>query len=862
MVYGLKFPSTTNTSLVVRNGLAAQQWEAHLLEAPLAEDGKIWGTPRLRTYRDWIRDLWSIIPDRRGPGVPITHAQSNAVWRQTIAESPEGPELIGHDGPASLAAQAWRSLLAWDIDPAQLRAEPGQTDFATFLRWSVSYRNRLGEANFLDHAEIERALLDAEFGDQGPIVLLDHHDPSPVEQKMVAKLHATGCDIRHERPPQQRAESRRIELGNEDEELECAAAWARQYLESSPKRTVALVVADLDTRLDSVQRCLTRAIGTGAGGSAGSGIPVAIKGGRPLLATPAINAAFCGIKLLSPRGTFATLSRWLRSSHFHAENRMLRCEAGLLEARLRSLLTVQAGFLDAYHRGGLGLRIRHEVPELADRLDAALAEIGPRTRLTPTAWIAAWQRSLARLGWPDAAGKESAQAWDWALAEFAQLTPVHGAIPISTALDELERILKRPQPAAPLSLWGVHVFGSIDDIGPGYDRAWITGFSDSRWPEPARDNPLLPRRLQLAYGMPASDPLAALDRSRQSIERLVTRVGEVVFSWPRREQDRQCEPSALIEGVSTVALDELAIARNDGRTRVTGRRIERIADPAPPLKDATIVGGAQTLNHQARCPLRAFCAGRLGAQALEPFGRGLSAGVQGKLAHRAAELLFTLPESPDALHSRLGASIERALDETFRGARSSLGALFELERERLTTLLGKLVEAESRRGTYSVEHLEERRTIRVDSWLVRVRIDRVDRLSDGTLAVLDYKTGRYAGKPDWFGDRLRDTQLPLYTLELGERVSATVVVGLREPNISYRGVWRDPDAFPRRPERLPDERSWQAQIDVWREQLAGLAREYAGGDTRVFHSDVDAVKGSYAPLSRIYELLATWQNHT
>ena len=862
MVYGLKYPSTNKSSLVVPDGLAAQQWEAHLLELPLAEGRQVFGTPRLRTYRNWIDDLWSNMPHRGAPAVPITQAQGNALWRQTVAESREGPELIGHDGPASLAAQAWRSLLAWDIDPGTLRAESGQSDFATFLRWCSGYQDRLRDARFLDAAEIERALLDVEFAVLDPVVMLDQHDPSPVQQKLLGRLRAAGCDVRHDQPLGQRAQSQRIELRNEQDELECAAAWARRYLESSPSRRVALVVADLDTRLDSVERSLTQAFGSDAGDATSAGTPSVLAAGRPLLATAAINAALCGIELLSPRGTFVTLSRWLRSAHFHAHDRKLGCEAALLETRLRSLLVVQVGFLDAYRHGGLARTIRREVPQLAERLDAALAEIGARTRLTPTAWIAVWQRSLARLGWPDAAAEESAQAWDRALAEFARLTPVLGAISMRTALDEFERILKRPQPAEPLSLSGVHVFGNIDDIGPGYDRAWITGFSDSRWPELARDNPLLPRRLQLEHGMPSADPLTALLRSRRSIERLLTRVGEVVFSWPNREQDRHCEPSPLIENVRTAALDDLAIAPNDVRSRTAARRLEWIPDPPPPLKGSTIAGGAQTLNQQAKCPLRAFCAGRLGARPLEPFGRGLSAGVQGKLAHRAAELLFAQPEPRDALRSPPGPCVERALDETFRGARGGLRALYELERGRLTTLLDTLIEAESRRGAYSVEHLEERRKIRIDSWFVRARIDRVDRLSDGTLAVLDYKTGRYVGKPDWFGDRLRDTQLPLYALELGERVSAAVIVGLREPQVSYRGVWSDPDAFPYRAEKLPDERSWQAQLDVWRNQLAELAREYAAGDTRVFKSDTDAVKGSYAPLSRIYELVATWQHRT
>ena len=849
------------TALVVRDGLAAQQWETHLLGEQLSESHRVFHAPPLLTYRNWLGELWSGLPDRGTVPVPITEAQSTALWRQTIAESAEGPTLIGHDGPAALAIQAWRSLLAWDIDPSTLQAESGQADFGTFLRWCASYRNRLRDANFVDGAQIERALLHSESTPRESVLLLDRHDPPPVEQKLLDGLRAAGCEIRHELPPERPARSLRIELANGQEELACAAEWARRYLVSSPLRRVALVVPDLGTRYAGVERSLAQVLGSDAFGGSGSDIPVAIASGWPELAVPAINAAFCGIELLSPRGTFVTLSRWLRSTHFHAADRQRHCEAALLETRLRSLLILKAGFLEAYRHGGLARTIRGEAPELAMRLDSALAEFPTRPNLAPSAWIAVWQRSLARLGWSAAADAEAAQAWERVLAEFAQLTPMLGAIGANTALDELERILNRPRAAAPLSLSGVHVFERVDDIGPGYDRAWITGFSDSRWPELARDNPLLPRRLQISHGMPWCNPLAALERSRQSLARLLNRVPELVLSWPSLELDRQSEPSALIEGIKTATLADLGIDGSTARPRHSAPGVERIVDPAPPLKGSTIIGGAQTLNHQAACPLRAFCSGRLGAQALDPFERGLSAGVQGKLAHRAAQLLFDQADSADDPASRLRHCVERALKEIFGGMHGSAGALYELERDRLAALLARLIEAESNRGEYTVEHLEERRKIRIESWLLRARMDRVDRLSDGTLAVLDYKTGRYVGKPDWFGERLGDTQLPLYALDLGERVSAAVIVHLRDPRVSYRGVWYDRDDFPGKPEKLPDERSWQAQIGVWREQLGVLAREYAGGDTRVFDTGIDALKGSYAPLSRIYEILASWQKH-
>src|SRR5262249_59442345 len=47
---------------------------------------------------------------------------------------------------------------------------------------------------------------------------------------------------------------------------------------------------------------------------------------------------------------------------------------------------------------------------------------------------------------------------------------------------------------------------------------------------------------------------------------------------------------------------------------------------------------------------------------------------------------------------------------------------------------------------------------------VRLRLDRVDRLADGGIAVIDYKTGRAVAPPRWFDPRPQAPQLGLYAL--------------------------------------------------------------------------------------------------
>jgi hypothetical protein len=94
-------------------------------------------------------------------------------------------------------------------------------------------------------------------------------------------------------------------------------------------------------------------------------------------------------------------------------------------------------------------------------------------RATPSRWAHLWTRFLANLNWQPPLASATLLGWQAGLDDLARLTAILGELPIDAALQEFERILERPAPAA-LPLRGVHVLGHIDDVGPGYDAVWVT----------------------------------------------------------------------------------------------------------------------------------------------------------------------------------------------------------------------------------------------------------------------------------------------------------------------------------------------------------------------------------------------------
>jgi probable DNA repair protein len=662
---------------------------------------------------------------------------------------------------------------------------------------------------------------------------------------LLTRLAASGATIEHVAVPAVTTTYRAARLADAAGELRAALAWARQHLARNPSARLAVVVPAAARRRDEIERIAATELG-------GAAAQAYWSEGHPLGADPAIGAALDALLLTGAHARYATFGRWLRSPFFgRPTDEQFACAR--LDAVMRAELRSQLPFQAAY-RCGLRELLGERAPLSASALGAALASVDGVRRAAPSRWAHLWARYLGALGWQPPTTRTALLGWQSTLDELARLTPILGEISLEHALAELRRLLERTTPAA-LPLHGVHVLERIDDVGPGYDAVWATGFTDAAWPEPPHGNPLLPLALQRAHAMPFASPEDARERSARSFERLVRRSRELVVSWPARLYDYETEPSPAIRLWPTMSAEEL-----DTLTAVRARAArarETVADSAPPFIGARVPGSTAALGRQARCPLRAFCQDRLGARALEPLLFGVTPRLRGIATHGAAERLLEDLPAQSALAAKTAAiapSVERALVRLFGRARDYLAALYELETEHLQRALAALLDEERLRGPFRVLAVEQHTTVAVGPLTLNVRIDRVDELANGTLAIIDYKTSERATSSDWFGERLRDAQVPLYASHATAAVGAAVVARLVPANIRYLGFWPD-GAFPGRPSKAAHPQL-ATQLEIWRTQLGLLAAELAAGDVRIFVDDYEDAAAAYAPLTRVFEQLA------
>ena len=184
-----------------------------------------------------------------------------------------------------------------------------------------------------------------------------------------------------------------------------------------------------------------------------------------------------------------------------------------------------------------------------------------------------------------------------------------------------------------------------------------------------------------------------------------------------------------------------------------------------------------------------------------------------------------------------------------------MAKLVQLEVLRLKPILINFLRVEAHREDFTVVQTEIDQEVKFGGLALRLRLDRIDRLANGSLLVIDYKTGR-TNLSGWSAERPSDPQMPAYAVASGAgalglaRLNARDCgyIGVGERNTGIEGIVT-PAKLTR---RAIDE--WPALVDAWQHGLETLTREFMGGDFRVDRFHLEPIRGQFSVLSRVNEL--------
>lgn len=301
--------------------------------------------------------------------------------------------------------------------------------------------------------------------------------------------------------------------------------------------------------------------------------------------------------------------------------------------------------------------------------------------------------------------------------------------------DSMDRVSVRPP-------WGGHprvsIYGLLEARMSRADLVICGGLVEGAWPATPGQDSLLPPAVLRALGVPGADfriGLAAHD--------LAAALGapEVVLSWAQRDEGGPVIPSRFILRVKAMLGDQLSrhvetdalhLARmiDDAAQIPTHPRPQPMPNAEQRKVDISVTG----LDRLRGDPYQFYASSILGLRRLDALDADPSAAWKGEIAHKILELWHKYGEPKGGLHE----IAERVLDE--ENAHPLMRALWWPRLAEALDTFDRLV---------TEQKVEGRKVMAVEAWgdmryrdvRIHGRADRIDRTADGSLAVVDYKTG-------------------------------------------------------------------------------------------------------------------------
>lgn len=387
----------------------------------------------------------------------------------------------------------------------------------------------------------------------------------------------------------------------------------------------------------------------------------------------------------------------------------------------------------------------------------------------------------------------------------------------------------------------VQVLGVLEAAGLSFEKIWITGLSQNNWPPKGRPNPFIPLSLQREHAMPHASHQRELIYAKRVLEDFCRSATEVIVSWPGMDSDEPLLASSLITTYKEVDLIEIPQApvkapQIDLLERY-GQQMETLENfNASPINGKILPGGASLLKEISACPFRAYSRYRLNAKALDPQSMEFTPQEKGILLHASLEGIWKELKDLEALKmcDDLDTLIENSIENAFLRHASSLKEreVYQLlEKEKLFSRVETWLSLEKERPYFRVMALEQEQTFSLGGAEISFRIDRIDELQDGSLLLMDYKSG-ITSLRDWFGTRPLAPQLPLYALAnpkikamaFAEMSSKAIkLVGISNGPTKIEGILNFTDTI------FTDAPHWEGQLDFWKKTFEQMVHQFRNG---------------------------------
>ena len=873
-----------DTTIVTVNRRLARTLSQQIDQQQIALGAEVWPTPQILPLSTWLEQCWDQLLDQveqekswheSPPLSLLTPWQERLLWERVIQDSDEAERLLRVPEAAQNAQNAWKLLQDWRVSLTEADLYSHE-DAQAFNRWSIQLIHYCQKENWLDRARLSGYLVQhlPQISLPKRLFLAGFQRKTPAYHALLSALADAGVAI-EELPltTGSTGSCMRIGFTSIEAEILAAAQWSRQELTASADKKIGIVAPALESIRPKVVEIFSRVFYPGNNPvtldprSSAFNISLGVR----LADTPLIKD---GLLLLELGKESLSLEKYsaILLSPFWSGGQSEWCKRSLLDARLRNKGIVQMSPGHLCREAKQGEKSSPPCPLLAERLSAFVSHNKNLSQKEkPSTWADRFSQWLVLLGWPGERSLTSGEhqttaAWQEALATFSSWDKIIGRISMGLALSYLKR-LAAEIPFQPESGDApVQVLGLLEAVGESYDGLWVLGLSEDLWPPPLEPNAFIPIAFQRRHGMPQSSFDLEVAYDTLVFDELIASSEQIILSYPTQNGDQPLRPSPLIVTIPEGTIsDKFFIKDYNQIIFATSDIIGSVDEYGPPFQTENPVSTG-VLKSQAQCPFQAFSRFRLGADVQQEPMSGLDPSQRGQLVHGALTQLWqTIQENQADLvtvqtspQPWVQTAIQKTLDHKSQHWLNLTSPFFrKLEEARLERLLHSFLNMENRRDEpFAVQEQEVDGLLVLGRLTLRVRMDRIDRLQDGSLVVLDYKTGQVK-MADWFGDRPEDPQLPLYVLVQKQPVSSMAFYKVQATGCSFVGLANREGILPKIIDFQKSNYSalfadWSSLQNHWRAVLTALGETFIQGDARIDPLPKACTYCNLQPLCRLW----------
>ncbi|CAL7964193.1 ATP-dependent helicase/nuclease subunit B [Gammaproteobacteria bacterium] len=813
--------------IVTPNHRLASYLQSRSCSVPIKENLTTWRSEKILPLTTWLINCWQ---KYSGSQALLSSYQERSLWQQIIEE------ILGKEFSSitDTVIKAHELLINWQLDITNWTNYESE-NVIIFKRLHDKFKEYCTKKNLVTTYQLPSLLL-PHLQHQGLKIVFVGFDEYPPQLKtFIDTLKKSNWLVYHGDPNNYKNSTRKkLSFAKQRDEITTIARFAKQLVSYSPKVTIGIVVANLTDLRPKIIRIFNDVLGNTEN--------VNVSAGTIFSSLPIINHALELLALHEPFNLKAIskilLSPYIQGAETEKSNR------AFLDLQLRQLHQSQFGLMDIEF---LAKKYSKDISILTNALQKTqdLYAQTKNKKLDNSGWAKIFAQILQTLGWPGENNLTNTESmatkrFTELLEELITTSLIAGKTSYIQALQILHHMADHTIFQSQHETKSqINILGTLEAAGINFDYLWVMGLDQENWPITPTPNPFIPIKIQKKFALPHSSAERELHFCETLINRFKRSAKTVIFSYVNQIEDRTLESSALIADIPEISINDLDLATftEPAEEIYSSRRMEELVDSdslalAP---NEPIHGSSRLIELQSLCPFRAFAEFRLRAKESKQFESGIDKLKRGILVHAALEKLWQKVKThqnlcsldPETLKELIKKSVEYALNKE-----NVSQTLYSLEQKCLIRLLNSWLEVEKSRPPFQVIATEKTIETTLGSLQIKLRIDRIDRLANGNLLLIDYKTGKKLPTIfDWFGKRPKNPQLPLYCVAVDDAQSFAFAQ-INIESIKFKDISLDELAFGMLAvdeNNFKNTINWHELIVYWREILNDLAKDFASG---------------------------------